>query len=459
MLQPKMTFLGAAGTVTGSATLIEYQKLKVLVDCGMFQGPKKIREQNFSLYDKQLASSIDAVILTHAHIDHSGLLPKIYQLGFRGKIYSTQATFDLCKVMLPDSAYLQEEDAKRYHSSDKSRHPLYTVDDANACLGLFEVIHRKQWFEIAPGFGFQYFRAGHILGSSFVQISIQTGNGVRLVSFSGDLGNGRQYMIKSPEDLPETDDLVLESTYGDRLQDRNPPHQKIKQLVSEICASGGALVIPAFAVGRTQEILHILRELEQNGDIPSIPVFLDSPMALEATDIYLSDNDDLKLEVKEGKLIPPLSPSNFQRVRKMEDSIRLTHTKGPLIIISAAGMLTGGRILYHLKTRLAEARNIVLFVGYQAEDTKGRLLQSGLRTIRIHKEQIHVKAKVESIDSLSAHADSDDLVEWVSRINKPPKRVILNHGEPKALNALCYRLRYELDLDVIIAKQNESYNL
>ena len=461
MIKAKIQFLGAAKTVTGSASLIKFGKIKILIDCGMFQGPKEIRKKNWEIYNKDLASSIDIVILTHAHVDHSGLIPRLHKLGFRGKVYATQSTYELLQVLLPDSAYLQEEDAKhsRSKSNEDYRGPLYKVKEAVESLKYFDVVCRNQWFELAKGLSFRFLRAGHILGSSIVQISISKENGVRLITFSGDLGNGRQNVIKGPEDIFETDDLILESTYGDRLQGKETPGDELKQCILDIHSSKGALVIPAFSVGRTQEILYMIKQLEDKGEAPNTPVFVDSPMALEATEIYLHDSEDLKVLIKEGELIKPLSPSEFYKVKKVEDSIRLTKQPGPIIIISAAGMLTGGRILYHLKTRLPDKRNIVLFVGYQAENTKGRLLQQGLRTIRIHKENIAVKAQIRTIDSLSAHADSDDLINWISRFNKPPKRIFLNHGELPSLNALCYRIRYELGLNAQIAQPDQEYDL
>jgi len=459
MENARLTFLGAAQTVTGSATLIEYRGFKLLIDCGMFQGPKTIRNRNWDLYDKEFATSLDAVVLTHAHVDHSAMIPKLYQLGFRGPVYCTPSTYDLCKILLPDTAYLQSEDVRRQrsHSKLERKTPLYTIEEANESLRLFQSVERNQWFELTSGLSFQLVRSGHILGSSIVQISLSYTNGVRLVTFSGDLGNGRQRMIKAPEDGLETDDLILESTYGDRVQSKAPPEDKLAECVHRITKTGGALIIPAFAVGRTQEILYMLKSLEEQTTIPKVPVYLDSPMALEATSLYLQFTEDLKLEVKEGALIKPLAPSNFQRVQKMEDSVRLMKKKGPLIIISAAGMLTGGRILYHLKERLPEPENIVLFAGYQAEETKGRLLQNGLLNIRIHKENVPVRARIETIESLSAHADSDELVDWVRKMKRPPKRIFLNHGERTAQTALAYRLMHELDLKAKIPAPGESF--
>jgi metallo-beta-lactamase family protein len=460
MNRARLTFMGAARTVTGSATLLEYNKFKVLVDCGMFQGPRNIRDRNKDLYSKEFAQNLDAIILTHAHVDHSAMIPKLFKLGFRGPVYCTQGTKDLAEVLLPDTAYLQEEDAKRQSSqSDKRVNPLYSLKEALESLKLFKVMGRKQWFELDRGLSFQFLRAGHILGSSLVQISLSDGNGVKIITFSGDLGNHRQNVIKGPQDVVETDYLVLESTYGDRLHSPIPPDEEIEKAIRWIAQSKGALLIPAFAVGRTQEILYIIKKIFEKEGVPEMEVYLDSPMALEATDLYLKGGEDIKLEVKDEGFVKSLSPKLFHRVRKMEDSIRLVHKSGPLIILSAAGMLTGGRILYHLKERLPDPQSMVLFVGYQAEETKGRLLQQGLKTIRIHRDLVHVKAKIQTVESLSAHADSDEIMEWLSRIDKKPQMIYLNHGDLVSSRALAYRIKYELGLATTIPEPGESFKI
>lgn len=460
MDKAQITFMGAAQTVTGSATLLEYNNLKFLVDCGMFQGPKFIRKRNWELYSKDFVADLDGIILTHAHVDHSAMVPKLYQLGFRGPVYCTQGTRNLAEVLLPDTAYLQEEDARRMnHGKGHPKEPLYSTKDALESLKLFKVFPRHEWFELGKGLSFRFFRAGHILGSSFVQFSLSRGNGVHLLTFSGDLGNDRQNVIKGPEVLVETDTLVLESTYGDRNQSKVSPALEIKEAIEETQRKGGALLIPAFAVGRTQEILFIIRKIFEESDLPPTEVFLDSPMALEATDLYLRGGEDLKVSMSQNGGLPTLCPPNFTRVKKMEDSIHLMHKKGPIIIISAAGMLTGGRILYHLKERLPDPNSTLLFVGYQVEETKGRLLQKGMKTIRIHKEQIPVRASIKTVESLSAHADSDELVSWVERIDKKPKTVFINHGESGSSRALAYRLKYELGLKCEIPRPQETFTL
>lgn len=458
-----LTFIGAARTVTGSATLLEYNGKRILVDCGMFQGPKEIRSRNWNLYTRDFVSQLDAVVLTHAHVDHSAMIPKIYQLGFRKPVYCTRGTMKLAEVLLPDTAYLQEEDFRRMRKSNGDTNlysePLYSAKEATDSLKLFFPLERNEWFELSPGLSFQFLRAGHILGSSIVQFSLSRGNGVKLVSFTGDLGNHRQKVIKGPEDLFETDELVLESTYGDRIQSRKSPEDEIAAAIRSVYQSGGALLIPAFAVGRTQEILFMIRNIFSENQAPKLDVFLDSPMALEATDLYLQGSEDLREIITEGKLVKPLCPPQFERVQKLDESIRLVGKKGPLIIISAAGMLTGGRILYHLKERLPDKKSILLFVGYQAEETKGRLLQQGLKTIRLHKELVNVRAQIKTVESLSAHADSDEIIDWVTRIEKKPKRIFLNHGDLVSSRALAYRLKHELGIKSVIPKPGERFKL
>lgn len=460
-MKGNIQFLGAAKTVTGSRTLISVCKKKILVDCGLFQGPRRIRSLNWE--DFKGASEIDAVILTHAHIDHSGYLPKLVKEGFKGPIYCSPATRDLCEIMLLDAAYLQEEDARFASRTKYSRHdpplPLYETIDAERAIGLLTPLEGDQWHEIFDDVSVRLLRSGHILGSSFVQLMMTEDSMSKTLTFSGDLGNQRQRVIKAPVSLIETDDLVLEGTYGDRLQSRVDPSIMLAECINEVIKNDGVLVIPAFAVGRTQEVLFLIRELEEQGKIAEIPVFLDSPMANEVTDLYLRYPEELNFHLRGKHILSPISTKYFKAVRSTDESMMLCMRNGPMIVISAAGMLTGGRILHHLKARLPSEKNILLFVGFQSEETKGRLLQNGFPKIRIHRQEVEVNAKVVTIDGLSAHADTEELIQWVKGIEKKPRRIFLNHGEEPALNALKYRLETELGIETIVPSMNEVFEI
>lgn len=443
----KLTFLGAAQTVTGSRFLLEYRQKRFLIDCGLFQGPKEIRERNWEPFPE--ASKIDFILLTHAHIDHSGYIPKLVREGFKGKIISTTATHALCEILLPDSGRLQEEDAefanRTKHSSHDPALPLYTETDAIISLNLFESVESEKWLELISGLSVRFLRAGHILGSSIVQISMSVDQEQHILTFSGDLGNGRSFILKDPVTIVETDTLVIESTYGDRIQPQADPCNQFADIIQKVLGRGGTLVIPAFALGRTQEIIYIIDCLEKSGRLPTFPVYLDSPMAESVTKVYAKLNGDIKL---------PTSPengfdfrtNNFHVIGKPDESMLLCMDQTPKVVISAAGMLTGGRVLHHLKAQLPRTESGVLFVGYQAEGTKGLLLKNGLTELRIHHQTISVEAEVFSIDTLSAHADSNDLIRWTKSILHKPSKTFLVHGEANALNTLKYRMQHECGL-------------
>jgi metallo-beta-lactamase family protein len=457
----KLTFLGAAQTVTGSRTLLEYHNHKYLIDCGLYQGPKEVRNLNWEPipYSKE----IDYLVLTHAHIDHSGLIPKFIVDGFQGSIIASNATVELCKIMLPDSGYLQEEDAifanKTGHSIHKPALPLYTQKDAVKALSYFSPRENNKWWELDKSTHIRLLRAGHILGSTIVQFSLNHDSGPNLITFSGDLGNSRSFLLKDPETVTETDYLVLESTYGDRVQPKIDPFEFFAETINKVIKRGGTLVIPAFAVGRTQELLYIIDRLEKENKIPVIPVYLDSPMAEKATGIYSNLEAELKLNDTPNESFN-FRTHNFKMIKSADDSMMLCMDDEPKIVISAAGMLTGGRVLHHLKSRLPHSKNAVLFVGYQAQGTKGLLLKNGLRSIRIHHQNIDVEAEILSLDTLSAHADSDDLLRWVKSFTRLPKKIFLNHGEFNGLQALKYRLLHETSVEeVIIPSHGESFKL
>ena len=456
----KITFLGAAETVTGSRFLLEYHNKKILIDCGLFQGTKELRTINWNSVTD--AHKIDFVLLSHAHIDHSGYLPKLYRDGFRGPIYSTRETAALCEILLPDSGRLQEEDAyfanKTKHSHHNPALPLYTESDAQIVLKNFRSKPLNEWHEIIPGLSFRFLRAGHILGSCIIQLSCANNLTQTLITFSGDLGNHRSLILKDPQTVTETDVLILESTYGDRVQPRTNVSDEIAKIINTVIARRGTLIIPAFALGRSQEIIYIIKKLEIAGVIPIVPVYLDSPMAEKITEVYTKLDSDIKSELNEN-YASLFTTNRFRMVAKSDESMALCSDTSPKIVISAAGMLTGGRILHHLKAQLPKKENGVLFIGYQAEGTKGLLLKNGIRNLRIHHQVVDVEAEIFSMDSLSAHADSNDLVQWVNNITSKPSSTYLVHGEKNALNTLKYRLEHECQLShVIIPKREEQFS-
>ncbi|MGE0762583.1 MAG: MBL fold metallo-hydrolase RNA specificity domain-containing protein [Bdellovibrionales bacterium] len=454
----KIKFLGAAKTVTGSRTLMSFNHHKFLIDCGLFQGPKPLRTRNWQ--KPEGLEGLSGVLLTHAHIDHSGYLPKLVKDGFRGPIYCTEATAELCKIMLLDAAHLQEEDARFANMAKYSRHspclPLFDTQDAMAAIEFLRPMPMNKWHELHPGIGFQFLRSGHILGSAFIQIQYTSGNESRLLTFSGDLGNQRSKVLKPPVHLMETDYLVLEATYGDRVQSHEDPLMPFAEIINRVISRRGTLVIPAFTVGRTQEMLHMIHELQRKNLIGNVPVYLDSPMAQDVTEIYLRFKDELRLENHEDGFVAPFSPLDYKVVKSADDSMLLCMSTKPKIVISAAGMLTGGRVMHHLKAKLPDENSAVLFVGYQPEGTKGRLLRSGLTTIRIHHELVHVEAEILSLDNLSAHADSDETLDWLKQLQRKPREVFLNHGEPAALEALKYRIQTELGWKARVVEQDEE---
>lgn len=457
----KIRFAGAAETVTGSRNIISYGNRHILIDAGLFQGPKDSRNLNW--YPNINAKKIDAIILTHAHIDHTGLVPKLYREGFRGKIYCTKATRDLCEIMLLDSAHLQEEDAHFANKAGYSHHipalPLYTVEDAKNSLELFVTAERDATITIFHGLTARFTRSGHILGSSFVELSFLLDNDYQTITFSGDLGNGRSKIIKPPCFIQETDYLVIESTYGDRLQSRIDPKISLGEIIKDVARKQGVLVIPAFTVGRTQDLLHLIKLLEEENSIPALPVYVDSPMANAANKIFLNHPEEHLLMIENGSLVAPISPSQFTAVTSMEDSKRLMKKDGPMIIITASGMLTGGRVMHHLKERLPDSKNTILFVGFQAINTKGRLLQEGIKTLRIHHEEIPVNAEIKTIEGLSAHADYQDTLDWLAHLRRRPKMIFINHGEKIAAESLKKKIEERFNFPCYIPRYMEEIEI
>ena len=441
-------FLGAAGTVTGSRYLVRAQGRQILVDAGLFQGHKDLRLRNWAPFPVDPVS-IDAVVLTHAHIDHAGAIPLLSRNGFHQPIYCTPATRDLAQLLLPDSGRLQEEEARYANEKGYSKHapralPLYSEADALASLHLFVPVPYHAPREIFPGISVQYRRAGHILGSATVEMIIAP-EGDRpecRILFSGDLCRYDVPILPDPEPAPAVDELLVECTYGDRLHGDAPAARGLEQVILAAVRRGGAVVIPAFAVGRTQEILYDLRALEASKSIPELPVFVDSPMAVDATPIYLAHREDHDAEmsrlISDG--VEPLRPARLTFSRSPAQSKAINHVEGPCITLSASGMVTGGRILHHLANRLPDERTTVLLVGFQADGTRGASLQAGAKSLRIHGAEIPVRAQVETLSGFSAHGDRAEIDRWLATLPTPPRRVFCVHGEPAALEASATRL-------------------
>ncbi len=440
-------FLGAAGTVTGSRYLVRAAGRQVLVDAGLFQGQKELRLRNWAPFPVD-PGSIDAVVLTHAHLDHSGALPLLWRQGFRGPAFCTSATRDLATLLLPDSGRLQEEEARFANEKGYSKHapralPLYDGADAVAALSLLVPAPYRRRLEVVPGVAATFHRAGHILGSATVEMEIaEGGQPARRVLFSGDLGRYGAPILPDPEPATAAEAVLVECTYGDRTHPAEPPAEALRREVTAAVARGGALLVPAFAIGRTQEILFLLRELEGKGLVPRLPVFVDSPMAVDATPIHLAHREDHDEEMRrlfrEG--VEPLRPARLAFARSPEQSKAINRVEGPCVIISASGMATGGRVLHHLARRLPDPRTTVMLVGYQAAGTRGWSLQNGARAVRIHGEEVPVRATVVSLSGFSAHGDKDEVDRWLGTLPAPPRRVFCVHGEPPALAATAQRL-------------------
>ncbi|MGB6874463.1 MAG: MBL fold metallo-hydrolase [Candidatus Acidiferrales bacterium] len=460
----KITFFGAVGAVTGSKYLVEASGKRLLVDCGLFQGPKELRQKNWDRFPVDPAS-IDWIVLTHAHIDHTGYLPRIVRDGFRGPIYANAATHELCALLLTDSAHLQEEDAqyatKKGYSNHKPALPLYTVQDAQQALKLFQEIPRKDPFTISSQFTVKPSDAGHILGSSSLQITITENGKSSVVVFSGDVGRYNQAILNDPAPIAKADYILCESTYGDRDHPTASPYDAIAEIVNRVVKRGGVIVIPAFAVGRTQTLLYILRKLEDEQRIPRLPMFVDSPMAISVTNLYVRHREDHRLQFTQEEMSGKHDPLNVHEVhmtRSMEESKKINDVKTPCIIISASGMCTGGRILHHLAQRLPDERNAVILAGYQAEGTLGRYLLGGGKAARIHGKTIPVGAEIQEVSQFSAHGDRTELVRWLSGFTAAPKQLFLTHGEPAAAQSFSKTVLQKLGWRVAVPAQDDSFD-
>ncbi|MFH0882369.1 MAG: MBL fold metallo-hydrolase [bacterium] len=462
----RITFLGAAQTTTGSKHLLTWQGEKrehrLMIDCGMFQGLRELRRKNWDPFPLS-PETIDAIILTHGHLDHVGYLPKLVREGFDGPIYATSATLDIAELILRDSAHIQVEDARLAKKFGYSRHenpePLYTEEDAEKVMPLFKPIDYFRSYELIKGCTVRLHHAGHILGSAFVEVTVEEGGHPIRVVFSGDVGRFNQPIIKDPEPPTGADYFILEGTYGDRVHDTADPLTEIAEVVNRTVKRDGMVVIPAFAVGRSQQLLYFFAQLLDDKRIPPVDIFLDSPMAVKVTEMSWRHKEELDLQtllgVQEEKIF---RRPEVHMLQTREESQTLNDRKKPCIIVSASGMASAGRVLHHLSRRLPDPKNTVLLVGYQGEGTRGRRLLEGEKEIKIHGQMVKVKAEIVNMSSLSAHADYTEMLPWMRRM-VPPSRTFLVHGEPEGLTAWKGRIEKELNWDVTIPSLGESVEL
>jgi metallo-beta-lactamase family protein len=458
-------FLGATGTVTGSKFLVDAGKTRILVDCGMFQGPKSLRLLNWEAFPVP-PTSIDHIILTHAHIDHAGMLPVAVRDGFQGNVWCTHGTQELCEISLMDAAHLQEEDARFANKKGFSKHkpalPLYTTQDAARSIEHLKSIDYDSETKLSNGTSICLRDAGHILGSAIVEANLIDGERPVRIVFSGDLGRYNALILRDPSPIDEADYLVVESTYGDRRHEKEEASDEIAAIVNETAHRGGMLIIPAFAIGRTQTLLYVLRDLKSRGAIPDLPVFLDSPMAVSVTELFcrhMGEFDEEAQRLYNATGYCPVLCPNLRFVRTTQESQELNNIRYPAIIISASGMVTGGRILHHMKYRLPDPRNTVLFVGYQAMGTRGQIILSGAREIKIHGEMVPVRARTRTIESFSAHADSSEIMRWLKTFKKAPKMTFVVHGEPRASEAMAGEIKQALGWKTHIPSYLENFDL
>jgi metallo-beta-lactamase family protein len=449
-----ISFLGAAGTVTGSKYLVKAGNRKILLDCGLFQGYKQLRLRNWAPLPVAV-KDIDAVILTHAHLDHSGYLPLLVKNGFTGPIYCTEATRDLCAILLPDSGFLQEEDAAYANRHGFSKHdpalPLYTVEDAKRALLQFKPVAFEHDFELG-NLSIRFLPAGHILGAALVMLR----HAGTSILFSGDLGRPNDLLMKPPTAVSQADYVVVESTYGDKRHDAGDPAELLAEIFTRTFARGGAVIIPAFAVGRAQLLLYYVHLLKASGKLPNVPVYLNSPMAVNVTKIFHRYRGEHRLTAEQCDAMC----ATAEYVNSAEESKALNARLGrPMIIISASGMATGGRVIHHLKAFAPDWRNTILFTGFQAGGTRGAALLDGAREIKIHGEYIPVRAEVANISNISAHADYMETLDWLGHLQAPPRRVFITHGEPTSADALRQRIEEQFGWNVHVPENGEQVEL
>lgn len=452
----KITFLGGVGTVTGSKYLVEAGDRKILVDCGLFQGYKQLRLRNWSPPPVD-PSTIDAVVLTHAHIDHSGYLPVLVRSGYRGRIYATAATRDLCDILLPDSGFLQEREADFANRHGTSKHhpalPLYTREEGEEVIPRFTDVDFDADTDLGGGVTLRMMRAGHILGAAMIRLSFKG----RHLLFSGDLGRPDDATMHDPAVVRQADWLVVESTYGDRQHTAQDPEAALADVVSRTAGRGGTVLIPAFAVGRAQSILYHLHRLKAAGRIPDIPVVLDSPMAIDATEIFCRHIKDHRLDANACARV--FGAVRYTRTVDESKSLMQNYINMPMIIISASGMATGGRILHHLRHLASDHRNAILFAGFQAGGTRGAAMTSGAKSVKIFGEYVAIRAEVANLHMLSAHADADEIMGWLQGFESPPRQTFVTHGEPSSADALRHRIEETLGWSCMVPEYRDQVAL
>jgi len=475
-----LQFLGAAGTVTGSKHLINTTDsadgkdgTQILIDCGLFQGKKEWRERNWQSSPVP-AREIDAIVLTHAHLDHSGYIPRLAREGFHGPIYATAPTIDLCSVMLPDSGHLQEEEAHFHNKKGTSKHspalPLYTAQEAEDCLQLFKAVDFGELKQLSSQLSFRFVHAGHILGSSMVELFLTQNGKQRKFLFTGDIGRvplpcspasppapGR-VVHAGPDPGEDPELLVMESTYGSRVHPHEDVRPQLAQLINDAVHRGGSVIVPAFAVERTQKFLFMVKQLMESGQAQRIPVFIDSPMAIKAVEIFMKYSGEFNEEARQlvGKFGSPLEWQGFHFALKEEDSRKINEVHYPCIIVSSSGMVTGGRVLHHLMQRLPDPRNQVIFIGFQAPGTRGEIIKNGARSLRIFSQDVPIRAQVAALEQFSDHADTDELLCWLKTFKSKPKSTFLVHGEPEAASMLQQTISSQLGWNVRPAQWMEK---
>lgn len=466
-------FLGAAGVVTGSKHLIHVdgngpRGLQVLVDCGLFQGQKEWRERNWQDLPVP-ANTIDAVVLTHAHLDHSGWIPRLVKEGFHGPIYATPPTVDLCSILLPDSGHLQEEDAEFYNKTHASKHhpalPLYTLEEAQQCMTLFRPVNFGEVKQLQSGLSFRFVRAAHILGSAMVEITLASKDKEEKLLFTGDIGRVRNSEVapgkvihSGPTEGEECDLLVMESTYGNRQHPHEDPRPEMAALIRTALQRGGCVVVPSFAVERTQKFLFLLKELMESGKIPRVPVHVDSPMAIKAVQIFLKYTEEFTPQTKSliEEFGSPLKWPGFHFDVTQQESKKINDLTEPSIIVSSSGMVTGGRVLHHLMQRLPDQKNLVLFIGFQAPGTRGFSIKNGAPSVKMFGQQVPIRAQVASLEQFSDHADTPELLEWLHTFKRAPKETFLVHGEPASASQLRDAMTQALGWNVQVATYKQK---